>query len=303
MTQPQLSIIIPTYNRPHLLPLAVQSALSQTVSDFEVLVVDDGSLEPVELPPDPRLRVLRLPENQGTAIARNAGAKAARGRWMTYLDDDDQLLPHMAETALNALKNTTLPQPVAVLTGLEVVSSAGQVIETRIPPTLPRGAHFFLEDIEPGKSFISKQTLVIEREVFLSLNGYDETFLSRVHTEFFLRLNPVCSILGLDSVTYRLISHNGPRISRDPSLRQVSFHRLVEKHRKVFEAHPKMFADFVYKHAHMSRKLGQHQAAFFSLMWAFRIHPVHTMRKVIQGFPDRVIGLILGIPLKFAKNH
>ncbi|MGB3493023.1 MAG: glycosyltransferase family 2 protein [Elainellaceae cyanobacterium] len=302
MTQPQLSIIIPTLNRPQFLPVAVQSALAQTIEDFEVVVVDDGSSEPVVLPEHPRLRLVRLPENRGTAAARNVGAREARGKWMTYLDDDDQLLPHMAETALNALKTTTLPQPVAVLSGLEVVSSKGQLIETRIPPTLARGSHFFLEEIEPGKSFISKQTLVVEREVFLSLGGYDETFLSRVHTELFLRLNPVCSLLGVPAVTYRLTAHDGPRISKDPALRQVSFNHLVTKHRQIFEDHPKMFANFVYKHAHTSRKLGQQRAAFSSLMWAFKIHPFHVSSKAMRFMYDGSKHLLLGIFPKRLKN-
>ena len=283
MSDPQLSIIIPSYNRPQLLDRAVQSALGQTIDDFEVIVVDDGSPDAVDLPPHPQLRILRLPQNRGTAAARNAGAKAAQGRWITYLDDDDQLLPHMAETALNALKDTALPQPVAALSGLEVVNTAGQVVETRIPPTLPRGAHFFLEDIEPGKSFISKQTLVVERDVFLGIGGYDEAFQSRVHTELFLRLNPVCSILGVPIVTYRLVCHDGPRISRNPTLRQVSFDSLVDKHRQVFEAHPKMFAEFVYNHALMSNKLGQKKAALTSLLWAFKLHPLHISRMALKS--------------------
>lgn len=282
-TPPRLSIIIPSYNRPHLLPRAVKSALGQTISDFEVVVVDDGSPEPVSLPHHPQLKVIRLSENQGTAAARNAGAKAAQGRWITYLDDDDQLMPHMAETVLSALKAANLPSPIAALSGLEVINSEGQVIETRLPPTLPRGSHFFLEDIEPGKSFVSKQTLVVERDVFLEIGGYDETFQSRVHTELFLRLNPVCSLLGIPIVTYRLVYHDGPRISRNAALRQVSFNQLLDKHRAMFEAHPRMFAEFIYKHALMSRKLGQGKAAFNSLIWAFKLHPPHISKIMIQA--------------------
>ncbi|MGJ3250979.1 MAG: glycosyltransferase family 2 protein [Elainellaceae cyanobacterium] len=280
MDSPLISIIIPTYNRPQLLPRAVQSALAQTIDNFEVLVIDDGSPEPVNLPDHPRLRVIRSPKNQGTAATRNAGARAAQGRYITYLDDDDQLLPHMAEVSLKALNHTTLPQPVAVLSGLDVLNSDGEAVETRLPPTLPRGSYFFLEEIEPGKSFLSKQTLVVERDVLLGIGGYDETLQSRVHTEMFLRLNPVCSIVGLPTVTYQLITHEGPRISRNPSLRQISFQRLVKKHKPIFKAHPRMFADFVYKHAQMSYRLGQKRAAFFSLLWAVQIHPRHILGRV-----------------------
>ncbi|MEL6131401.1 MAG: glycosyltransferase, partial [Cyanobacteria bacterium J06628_4] len=65
MSPPLLSIIIPTYNRPELLPRALKSVLSQTLSDIEVIVVDDGSTPAVRLPTQARLRVVHLKPNQG----------------------------------------------------------------------------------------------------------------------------------------------------------------------------------------------------------------------------------------------
>lgn len=277
---PLLSIIIPTYNRPHLLERSVKSALAQTLDDFEVIVIDDASPEPVKLPEHPKLRIIRQPENKGVVAARNLGARVAQGQWLTYLDDDDELLPHMAETSLDAIAKTTLPKPVAVLSGMEVVEENGKVIQTRLPPTLVKGKHFFLEEIDSKQSFLSKQTLVVEREVLHKIGGYDEAFSSREHTEMFLRLNPVCSILGLPIVTYRQLRHSGARLSRDPSRRQVDFDRLVAKHKSLFEAHPKTFANFVCEHALMSYALGQKQAAFFYLSWAMKLAPVRILSRL-----------------------
>lgn len=278
MSGPALSIVIPTYNRGNLLHRAVQSALGQTLESLEVLVVDDGSPEPVEIPfDDPRLRIHRLPRNRGHAAARNVGARQAAGRWITYLDDDDELLPHMAEVSLQGLQRADLPPPVAVLSGLEVIRPDGSSLETRIPPTLPRGAHFLLEEIPRGTSFQSKQTLVIARDVLLDIGGFDESFRSRVHTEFFLRLNPVCSLLGLPTVTYRLHQHAGARLSRNPLLRQESFQRLVSKHRSVFQAHPRAYARLLRVHARISWRFGQRQLAFASFLQALRLDPVHSV--------------------------
>ncbi|MGC1393766.1 MAG: glycosyltransferase family 2 protein, partial [Coleofasciculaceae cyanobacterium] len=100
MSKPLLSIIIPTHNRPQLLVHAVNSALEQTINDLEVIVVDDASTEPVNLPDHPRLRVIRLTKSHGGAGARNVGTKEANGRWIMYLDDDDRLLPQMAALSL-----------------------------------------------------------------------------------------------------------------------------------------------------------------------------------------------------------
>lgn len=283
MNKPQLSIIIPTRDRPDLLPRAVESALAQTIDDFEVIVVDDASTKAVYLPEHPRLRVIRLSQPRGGAGARNVGTEAAHSRWVTYLDDDDRLLPHMAAVSLEALDQTKIPPPVGVISGLEVVTAQGLVIETRLPPpTRSYGCHFSLEELEPGKSYNTKQTLVVEREVIRQIGGWDETFRSRVHSELFLRLNPVCSLLGLATITYQLYSHSGIRVSGDQTLRQESFKRLLDKHRDIFNAHPKMFANFVYEHAYISYKLGQPGVAFFSLCKALQLHPLHTLTRLTK---------------------
>lgn len=279
---PQLSIIIPTHNRPHLLPAAVQSALKQTYDDIEVIVVDDASTEPFQLPDDARVRVIYLDQSRGGSGARNVGTAAAQGRWVMYLDDDDRILPHMAELALKAIAHTST-SPVGVISGIEKVNAQGEVLAVRLPPTqCPKGNHFFLEDIELGRSYLTKQTLVVERELVLEIGGWDEQFRSRVHSDFFLRLNPVCTLIGLPVVTYQLYSHDGARVSQNLNLRQESFYRLIEKHQTAFESHPRQFADFVYEHALISLSQAQYDAAISSTLWAFKIHPSQTVNHLLK---------------------
>jgi glycosyltransferase involved in cell wall biosynthesis len=289
MNSPTLSVVIPTHNRPHLLPLAVQSALDQTFQDLEVIVVDDASTELVVLPDDPRLRVIRLSTARGGAGARNVGTEAAQGRWITYLDDDDRLLPHMVATSLEALAQATLPPPVAVISGIEVINAQGQFLHQRFPPTArPRGCYFALEELESGKSYNTKQTLVVERDVILKMGGWDETFRSRVHSELFLRLNPVCSIVGLPVVTYQLYKHGENQVSKNPALRQHSFEQLIQKHRAAFEAHPKMFAKFVYDHAQTSYEQGQVKAAAVNWFRAMKLSPRYTLGRIADPLRERL---------------
>ncbi|MBD2314641.1 glycosyltransferase [Desertifilum sp. FACHB-1129] len=288
MNNPRLSIIIPTYNRPHLLPRAVKSALEQTIEEIEVIVVDDGSKTPPQLEEHPKLKVIRFEQNQGNAVVRNAGAKAAKGQWISYLDDDDRLLPTFAETSLNALEKTHLPKPVAAISALAVVNNQGEVLQTRVPPTLPRGSYFFLEEIEPQYSFLSKQTLFIERELFLSIGGFDESFRSRVYTELYLRLNPICSLLGIPEVTYHLTAHEGPRVSRNPAFRQTSFEQLIAKHQNIFESHPKGFANFLYSHAQISSEQGQLFAAAKHLIWAMSVEPRHILGTLTWPYREKL---------------
>ena len=98
-----VSIIIPTFRRPRQVRLAAESALAQTWTDLEVLVISDGpdpetraSVEGL----DPRLRYLELPSNGGPAAARNAGVEVSRGEWLTFLDDDDSMLPNKVEAEM-----------------------------------------------------------------------------------------------------------------------------------------------------------------------------------------------------------
>jgi len=247
---PQLSIIIPSHNRPHMLLNAVNSALSQSIENIEVIVVDDGSQPAAVLPVLPRVRLIRLEQNQGVATARNIGAEAARADRICFLDDDDSLLPDMAEVSLAALQQAQhLPQPVIVLSGLDIVGEDGQLLERHLPPTLPKGAHYSLEKIEPGKSIYCKQTAVIPRDVYLQIGGCDTKFRSRVHSELFFRLNAACSMVGIETVTYRLLQHNGPRITRDREQRRLGFGQLIKKHRALFEQHPQQFSWYYRDHA------------------------------------------------------
>ena len=283
--QPLLTIVVPTRDRPHLLPRAVDSALAQTVDDVEVVVVDDGSAEPVRLPAHPRVRVVRRERSGGNAGARNTGLAATGARWVCCLDDDDVLLPHFAETSLTALDSAAagaLPAPVGVQTGVAVVDGAGRQLERRLPPTMPRGAHYSLEPLAPGRSYNAKQTLVVETAVLRGIGGWDEAFRSRTVTEMFLRLNPVCSLLGVAEVTYQLREHEGARLSHDPTLRQTSFSQLEAKHGALLAAHPQRYAELLLDHALMSLHVGQRRPAVAAVARATRRSPAATVRRSRQ---------------------
>ena len=96
-----VSIIIPTYNRERLVCKAINSVLRQTYSDYELIVVDDGSVDQtpraVSQFQDPRIRYLCQHINAGECAARNIGLTAAQGRYIAFLDSDDEWLPNKLE--------------------------------------------------------------------------------------------------------------------------------------------------------------------------------------------------------------
>jgi glycosyltransferase involved in cell wall biosynthesis len=98
-SQQRVSVLIAAYNAEAYVHHAIASALAQTGVDLEVIVVDDGSHDGTaasvrrRAASDPRIRLVRLPTNQGPAQARNAGLAAATGDWVAVLDADDSYLP------------------------------------------------------------------------------------------------------------------------------------------------------------------------------------------------------------------
>jgi glycosyltransferase involved in cell wall biosynthesis len=104
LDQPVVSTVIPTRFRPQLVCRAVRSALAQTFSDLEVVVVVDGpdpeTVAALQSIADPRLRVLALEQNAGGSEARNIGVRESRGKWIALLDDDDEWYPAKIEKQL-----------------------------------------------------------------------------------------------------------------------------------------------------------------------------------------------------------
>lgn len=92
MSRPDVTVVIPTRDRPALVTRAIASAVAQRDTAVEVVVVDDGSAKPLAVADG--VRLVRHERSLGVAAARNAGIVAARGRWIAFLDDDDFWAPH-----------------------------------------------------------------------------------------------------------------------------------------------------------------------------------------------------------------
>jgi teichuronic acid biosynthesis glycosyltransferase TuaG len=95
---PRVSVITPVWNGAATLADAVASVQAQSLADWEMLIVDDGSIDASRavaerLAADPRVRLMGWPDNRGPAAARNAGIRAARGRYIAFLDADDRWRP------------------------------------------------------------------------------------------------------------------------------------------------------------------------------------------------------------------
>lgn len=117
---PKISIVIPAYNRANVIGRAIKSVLLQTYDNFEIIVVDDGSTDNtkdiVESFADDRISYV-CQKNSGAPVARNTGLKIAKGKYIAFLDSDDEWLPTFLEAALQKFNSDSDISCVYCLTG------------------------------------------------------------------------------------------------------------------------------------------------------------------------------------------
>lgn len=110
MSDPIVSVIVPVHDLAHYLDKTMKSILAQAYEDFEVILVDDHSLDgswEIEKKweaADPRVRLFVLPQHQGVSKARNFGIDQARGEYLAFVDGDDQLLPQYLKTMADCME-------------------------------------------------------------------------------------------------------------------------------------------------------------------------------------------------------
>jgi glycosyltransferase involved in cell wall biosynthesis len=195
MAPPTFTVVMPAYNTAETIGDAVRSVLGQTRSDFELIVVDDGSTDDTAgvvqaFTQDPRVRMLAQ-ENAGAAAARNAGLGQASGRFVSFIDSDDRWLPSYLELMLAALEQTpdagfayTDAWTVDPRTGR--VGAATAMQWQRPPPVPPATAQeLLLELLE--RNFIYT-AVTAPRTVFERVGQFDPSLKAAIDYEMWLRM-------------------------------------------------------------------------------------------------------------------
>jgi glycosyltransferase involved in cell wall biosynthesis len=210
----QFSVLIPTYNRPAYTRQAIDSVLSQTFTDYELIVIDDGSTDRT---PDllrsygSRIQALRQ-ENQGPEMARNRGAFEANGEYLVFLDSDDLLFPHSLKTYDRIVR--VLDSPALILGAMTyfrqrqpIQCSAGQADDIKV--LIYRD--YLSKDIGIG---ISNSKIVVRKSVFDQVGGLRLTTPATFQFDdyhFLLRAGtygPCVIVVQPDTVAYRIHESN-----------------------------------------------------------------------------------------------
>ncbi len=258
MTEPpEFSVVVPTHGRAHLLPLALESLRHQTITDFEVVVVDDGGTGSVELPHDSRFRVVARREQGGAAAARNTGIAAARGRYLTFLDDDDEFTPRRLELARAGL--TRAPVALCWKAGLArgdlrwardlTGRFEGVILEAAVPQL---GSGAFDRSIVPP----FQESLRVSEDV-----------------EFWLRMSLLAPASTVREVGYLIRDHEGERLRDRTAERLETRLWLLETYADYFARHPRAAAYQWLRAGGLAAAVGDRQCARQAYVRSFRARP------------------------------
>lgn len=188
---PTVSVIIPTYDRAHLIGRAVQSVLNQSYGDFEIIVVDDGSSDNIEEVvksfKDERIKYIKHEKNKGAPTARNTGIKAAKGEYIAFQDSDDEWLPGKLERQMKAFEYAP-PEVGVVYTDMwRITRNKKRYFHS--PKIMPEDKIIYEQALDYGVVNIGIQTALIKKECFNKVGMFDKKFPRFIDLELFIRLS------------------------------------------------------------------------------------------------------------------
>lgn len=211
----QISVVIPTYNRAELVRLTLESVFAQTHSNFEVLLIDDGSTDGTKdvLKEFQGLQNFsyHYQTNSGRSVARNRGLAMAQGEFVMFLDSDDLLAKSALENLLAAAEQN--PDSGVVAGSRRFVDESDIVLDVKEP--MPFSGSFSARRIYGEKIrdlFICMGSFIIKKEVADSLGGFRKEFEPAEDFDFFCRYCDITPVtLIAEPVIY--IRHHGGNTS------------------------------------------------------------------------------------------
>lgn len=287
-----VSVVIPTRNRWSLLSsAALPSALEQEGVRHEVVVVDDGSedetAERLAEMEDDRLRVVHNEPARGVSSARNAGIDVARGRWVSFLDDDDLWSPRKLSAQLAAAERADAVFAYAAGAGLD----AERRFLFAVPPPDPgtiAPALLRWNVIWGGCSNVVARTDLVRE-----LGGFDERLFQLSDWDLWIRLALAGPAAAVPDVLVGYVMHEGSMLLTDRRDVFPEFEYLVEKHGSASEARGVQFDSALFARwvAHGHRLAGRRSTAARTYLRGARRHgDLGAIPRALGAFaPERVV--------------
>lgn len=224
---PCVSVVVTTFNRARLLPETLDSILSQTYADFELVIVDnmseDGTREYITDLADSRIRYFRHPNNGVIAHNRNFGIRQARGEYIAFCDDDDLWLPSKLDRQVSLMRQHL---DVALCYTHAESFIDERVVSARMNRRSVYRNHFY--QLLRG-NFFPNSSVLIRSKVFQELGLLTEDPLLREDYEMWLRIARRYRLMGIDDslIRYRIHPSNMAGNRADETLRAIRTVRSV----------------------------------------------------------------------------
>ena len=233
--KPTVSVIIPTYNRAHMVARAIQSVLSQTYQDFEIIVVDDASTDNTQevvkefMFRDKRVRYIKHEKNKGGSAARNTGIKNAQGEYIGFLDSDDEWLPTKLEKQIELFRKRCNSVGAVYCLQYMMDDSIGRIKLDKIYDSVRRG-NVYRQALSGFYGGVGSPRTMLLRECFQKSGMFDESLPSLQDVDLGIRVAEHYNFELIDEpLVICHVEHGEPRISNDFNAKMRGLELFFEK--------------------------------------------------------------------------
>ncbi|PJE64583.1 MAG: hypothetical protein COU90_01965 [Candidatus Ryanbacteria bacterium CG10_big_fil_rev_8_21_14_0_10_43_42] len=275
--EPLVSVVLPTYNRARVLPKSIDSILAQTFTDFELIIVDDGSTDNTKRlvtdysARDSRVRYVKHEANRGLAAGRNTGAREAHGRYIANNDSDDVWISDKLEKDVAAIQSAS-PNVGVVYSRLK--KTLGNGTEVYVPADNWQWLNGNLHRSILEGNFITMQVTLIKKECFQNAGWFDEEFPAVQEGDFLLRVAKKYEFLYRPEVGV-IAAVSPDSITANQGKRLTGKEMLFNKHLIDFKKYPHALARFSYSLGHAFSLRGDMKRGRKYLFLAWRNHLSH----------------------------
>jgi glycosyltransferase involved in cell wall biosynthesis len=233
---PNVSIILPTYNRSKLLRRSIVSVLAQTYKNFELLVVDDASTDHtkdiVESFDDERIHYICHDTNLGGGAARNTGISKAKGNYISFQDSDDEWLPEKLERQLLVLNSG---KGEGIVYSAYIRWASGHVSVHPPLDTDPLAGDISIKQLRTN--LIGTPTLLVERTILEKVGGFDEALDRFQDWELIIRLSKVSRVLFIPEPL--VLAHISPdSLTKNLEAQAKALEHILDKHAESYSVYP-----------------------------------------------------------------
>lgn len=300
---PCVSVIMPTCERPHLINRAVESVLSQTFKDLELIIIDDASKdetrEQVLKNSDPRIHYIRHESRKGGAAARNTGIRIAKGNYLAFLDDDDEWFPNKLQLQIDLLENSSSKVGLVYSGYLMVDQITGKQIGSHTP--IHKGD--LLGDLLLYNWVGSTSSVLLRKECLNRVGFFDEKLPIFQDYDLWIRLAKEFHFSYIKDPLLVYYVH-GERISTRPE----GFRRGLEiLQSKLGNSHPNLKENYRYRYLRLGILYclnGEHkkgrQAYYQAIkLFPFRLKPYGIF--LLSFFGPKMLRKILSLRAEGAR--